>query len=91
MPSDPPLAVRQGPDAQTRDLTSRAIQLRAATINEQDRSVEAAIATENPVQVYDYRSGGVIDEVLRADGAQLPVQIPLLAVHNRWELEGMLG
>lgn len=91
MPSDPPLAVRQGPDDQTRDLTSRAIQLRAATIDEQDRSVEAAIATENPVQVYDYRSGGVIDEVLRADGAQLPAQIPLLAVHNRWELEGMLG
>lgn len=81
------------PDApeQTRDLMTRSIQLRAATLNEEERSVEAAISTETPAQVMDYRSWELIDEVLRADGARIPEQMPLLAAHQRWNLDGVLG
>lgn len=73
------------------DLTTRAMPVRAATANEQERSIEATIATESPVEVYDWRSGKTIDEVLRADGAHLPAQIPLLATHDRYSLDSILG
>jgi hypothetical protein len=60
-------------------LTSRNFQLRFDTIRKEDRSVEAIIATDAPVMVFDYKRWAVIDEVLRMDGAILPAdgQIPL--------------
>lgn len=84
------LYLRNAPDT-TRDLTSRGVTLRAATIDEKTRSVEAVIATENPVEVYDWRSDQTIREVLLADGAELPDQLPMLAVHSRWSLDDVLG
>lgn len=74
-----------------RDLTLRTIRVRAETIDEEARSVEAVLATEQPVRVYDYRAGGLIEEVLRVDGAQLPEQMPLLETHDRWSLDSVLG
>jgi hypothetical protein len=76
---------------QQRDITTRSIQVRAATVDEQARTVEAVISTETPVEVYDWRSGEIIDEVLRGDGAMMPEQMPLLAVHSRWSLDDVLG
>lgn len=78
---------------QTRDLTSRTIQLRAATVNEQDRSVEAVLTTDRAVEVWDWSEpSGTLDEVLLMEGCRtIPDQIPLLANHSRWGLEDQLG
>ena len=43
-------------EIQKRDMTSRSIHVRAKTINEEDRSVEAVLNTEKRVQVFDWRS-----------------------------------
>ena len=72
---------------------TRAFSLRADTINEDDQSVEAAIATEKPVAVFDDKRWEIVDEILLMSGAELPTsrQIPLLDTHNRWTLNGQLG
>lgn len=75
----------------TRDLTTRALQLRAATVKQEERSVEAILSTEMQVEVYDWRRGEVVDEVLLVSGAQLPAQMPLLANHSRYSLDDVLG
>lgn len=82
-----PLMLRNDPQ----QLTTRSLLLRIASANEEERSVEAVIATENPVEVYDWRSGEIIEEVLLARGADIPEQLPLLASHNRWNLDQVLG
>lgn len=84
-----PLSVREDP--QRRDITTRCFQVRAATVNEEERSVEAVISTDSPVEVWDWRRGETIDEVLLATGAQLPQQMPMLANHDRWSLDSVLG
>ncbi len=87
-----PLSVRDAPQSlEQRDLVTRTFQVRAATINEEERSVEAVISTDAPVEVRDWRRGETIDEVLLATGAQLPTQMPMLANHDRWSLDSVLG
>lgn len=78
-------------DEHRRDLTVCPLTIRAATIDEEARTVEAVIATESVTQVFDMRSWEIIDEVLRADGAELGEQIPLLETHNRWDLDALVG
>lgn len=89
---DEPLTLRRDPPHR-RDLTCRSLdlQLRAETVNETERSVEAVLATENPVRVFDLRSLEVIDEVLLMDGVDIPRQMPLLDNHMRFALEFVLG
>lgn len=72
------------PELQTRDLTCRELSLRAASINEEERSFEAVVTSETPAIVFDYRNYEYIEEVLRADGAQFPESIVLLDDHNRY-------
>lgn len=87
-----PLSVRNDPASiQQRDITTRAFQVRAQTVNEEERSVEAVISTDAPVEVWDWRRGETIDEVLLATAAQLPSQMPMLANHARWSLDSVLG
>jgi hypothetical protein len=74
-----------------RDLTSRSLTIRAATANEADRSVEASLASETPVDVFDWSSERVIEEVLLISGARMVPQLPLLANHNRYSLDSILG
>lgn len=74
-----------------RNLTSRSFTLRAQTVNEQERSVEAVIATEEITQVMDYRTWEMIDETLVMDGANLPGQVPMLESHARWSLDSVMG
>jgi len=74
-----------------RDLTTRQVSVRAATVDEDERSVEAVIATDRPALVYDFDSGRVIDEVLLMEGAVLPEQVVLLETHVRWTLDAVLG
>lgn len=78
-------------DTDRRDITTRTLSLRAATINEDERSVEATISTGLPVEVYDWRRAEAIDEVLLPDAAELPGQMPMLANHSRWSLRDILG
>lgn len=65
--------------------------LRAQTFNEATRSVEASIATEDPIPGYAPRTYELVDEVLLMSGAQLDRTISLLDSHNRWSIGGVLG
>jgi hypothetical protein len=76
---------------QTRDLTSRVMSVRAASVDEKTRSVEATMTTEGQVTVFDWMNYETIDEVLVADGGQFPDQLPLLDNHNRYSLDNVLG
>jgi len=74
-----------------RDLWCRGIELRPGTINEEERSVEAVLSTENPASVYDFARDEVIEEVLVARGAKFPTQLPLLDAHQRQSTANVLG
>jgi hypothetical protein len=76
------LTVRKAP-ATANQMTVRAFAVRAETINDADRSVEAVLATETPVQVFDFERFEVVDETLRMDGVVLPNngQVPLMDTH----------
>lgn len=80
-------------DELTRDNAAfGAMSLRAATINETDRTVDAVISTAIPVPTWDYRRGEVIDEVLDPDGAAWRGdQVPLLNSHMRYTAEDVIG
>lgn len=86
------LAVRETVETQER-LTTRTIALRAATVNEQERSVEAVLTTENPVQVVDWERWEVVDEILLMSGMSMPAnrQVPLLDTHSRYSVATVLG
>ncbi|MBK8916471.1 MAG: Mu-like prophage major head subunit gpT family protein [Phycisphaerales bacterium] len=84
-----PLSTRTAP--QLRELTVRTLQVRAGTINEEERSIEAVLSTENPVQVLDMRTWQVIDEILLGRGAEFEPQIVLLDNHMRWSNDDVLG
>lgn len=85
------LSTRSGEDIATRDITTRGFCLRAESADDETRSVEAVIATDQPVTVYDYRNGELIDEVLRIDGLTVPDKVPMLANHSRWSLDDVYG
>lgn len=68
----------------TRELPLRADPYPAARI------LNATIATESPVAVFDPRSGSVVLEILRLGGAELPRQAPLLLDHQR-SVTSMVG
>jgi hypothetical protein len=86
------LSTRREPDEQRRDLISdRMLSVRVATLDEEERSVEAVMSTEGQVTVFDWKRWGMIDEVLVSRGAELPEQVPLLENHNRYSLDNVLG
>lgn len=73
----------------TCDITTRAMTITPGSIDEQTRSVEAVLSTENVATV---RNGkGVIEEVLRADGAQFGQQLPLIDGHNTASSDNIRG
>lgn len=78
-------------------LSYRSFILRAAaapdTVDEANRSVEIVIATEAPVEVFDFERYEVVREVLIIDGVEMPKskQIPLLDAHMRFEAANVLG
>lgn len=61
----------------------RSTALRVASVDAEKRIVQAVIATESRVRVYDYRRGDLVEEVLLMSGADLPDQVPMLAEHRR--------
>lgn len=72
-------------------LFTRSLEIRSASVNVDDRTVSATLATETPVPTWDPVRDDVIPEVLRADGAELPAQVPLLDAHNRESMRDQLG
>lgn len=90
MPPDR-LALMHRDNAAARDLTVRAYQVRASSINEQARTVDAVLATEDPVHVFDMRSWSVIREILVMPTGNLPAQVPLLDSHQRSSIQQQLG
>lgn len=78
-------------EEQTRELNVRTLQVRASTLDEQTRSVEAVLATETPADVMDWRNFKDITEILVIDGARFHSQVPLLNNHNRWDINDQLG
>ena len=77
------------------DFVSRAASLSVSdsTINEEERTVEAVIATSNPVTVLDRNRWEVVDEILMMDGVVLPEnrQVPFLDDHSRDGTESIIG
>jgi phage head maturation protease len=73
-------------------LTTRKMPLTAGpkTMNSEARQVQAVMATENPVRVYDWDLG-IVEEVLLMSGASYPEQVPLLDSHDRSTVETVLG
>ena len=63
-----------------------------ATLDEETRSVEVVLTTENPARVYDYERG-IINEVLLMSGAQIPEsrKLVLLDTHSRYETANIIG
>ena len=67
---------------------------RAATFSDvatdEDNAVDGTIATEAPVQVFDFSRGAVVDEVLLLDGMEHPRQIPIVDSHDRSTVRNIL-
>ncbi|HEY3965480.1 MAG TPA: hypothetical protein VGM05_13070 [Planctomycetaceae bacterium] len=66
---------------------------RLTTINLQNRTVDATVATETPVDMPDFKRREVVPEILAAAGAVLPEsrQVPLLDAHKRKTTDDQLG
>lgn len=73
------------------ELNYRAASFGPKTLNEDERSLEFVISTETPVKMYDWERGEYVPEVLLAQGAVMPRQVPLLDTHSRWGVGDVLG
>ena len=76
-----------------RDITTRIYQLRADTLDEKNRSIEAVIATEAQVSVFDWNQWRIVNEVLIMRGCRIPAngQVPMLDTHDRSTVQKQLG
>jgi hypothetical protein len=74
------------------DLTSRSYAINAQTLDDQTRSFEAVIASENPVTALDWKRG-YINEVLLMSGLRMPSngQVPLLDSHGLGSVSTVSG
>lgn len=71
-------------------ITARSVTVRAETVDERKRTVDATLATSAPTPVFDMDRLEVIDEVLVMDGVRSPDQMPLLSEH-RVRIDHMVG
>jgi hypothetical protein len=80
-------------EAQEVLLHFREFEVRASSINTEDRSIEALITTETPVLEMDWDRYEMVPRILLTDGAIYPAsrQIPLLDSHNRRSMDSQLG
>ena len=78
---------------ETRDLNFREFSVRASSVDEKNRSVEAVIATESPIPEMDWERFEVVPTALLMSGWQSPKtrQIPFLNAHNRSDIGDQLG
>lgn len=77
------------------DTFTRAAAIRGPrTINEESRGFDVIAASDAPVQVYDWESARMVDEILIASGFALPrgrKQVPLQDSHNTMTVAATLG
>lgn len=85
------ITTRNATDMQTREMNTRMLAIRAESIDEKTRSVEAVLTTETPAEIMDWREWREVTEILVADGARFGPQIPLLDNHQRFEIDNQLG
>lgn len=86
--------MRKRPSAVAPDsLSFRQFEVRADSINTEDRSIGVQITTETPVPMPDYERWDMIPEVLLASGGEFPStrQVPLLDSHQRGSTDTQLG
>ncbi len=78
---------------QQADTQYRSFEVRATSLNEESRTIDADISTETPVPMPDWKRMEMIPEVLLASGVQYPKsrQVPFLDSHNRWRVGDQLG
>lgn len=71
----------------------RTLAVRSSSINADDRSIEADVSTENPVDMPDFARGEMVPEILVTSGAILPEsrQVPFLDSHQRASVANQLG
>lgn len=72
-------------------LTVRGTLVEANSWDEATRSVDAVLATENPVRVIDWERWEIIEEVLLMRGVRPPDQVPLLDTHDRSTIRSQYG
>jgi hypothetical protein len=72
-------------------LSCRAAILRPGTFNESARTVEAVLATDNPVVSQDAKTGKGVFEVWCMAGAELPESVPLFDNHQRASVRNVIG
>jgi hypothetical protein len=75
------------------DMSYRNLSVRAATFSEEERSVEAVISTDQPVNMPDWGRMEMIPEVLVPSGVEYPSsrQVPFLDSHQRRSVKDQLG
>lgn len=83
-------------DAMARDAVAvRAVTLAPTTIDREARSVEAVLATDDPVEVWDWERWEIADEILTMAGCRLKSvrggKLPLLDSHQRGSARNVLG
>lgn len=74
------------PAVRNPNMILRAAYTIAATRDDDARTIDATIATQNPVMVYDWAQDRIIQEVLISRGAELPKWTPLLDSHMAYGL-----
>lgn len=78
-------------DRQLAAMHFRSLTVGPKSLDRETRTVDAVLVTEAPVSMYDWSRLEVVPEILLADGAQLPGQIPLLDNHLRASVKEILG
>lgn len=73
------------------DFVVRSAPMEFGSIDEASRSIECVMCTENPVRMVDWAREEYFDEVLLADGARMPTQLPLLDNHQRYSSDSVIG
>lgn len=73
------------------ELSFRQLHTKPLSINEDERSVEVVVSTEEPVSMPDFRRGTMVQEVLLNSGADVPRQLVLLDTHQRRSVASVLG
>lgn len=73
--------------------SAQILQREGSSANDENRTIEAVITTEDPALVIDWDRWEYVDEILLADGAQIPEskQVPFLNCHSRYALSDILG
>ncbi len=71
-------------------LLTRMSSVRVKTADDEQRSIEAVLATEAPVEIDDWTLGRVT-EILLIAGARHGDSVPLLDTHNRYSVHDVLG